>query len=95
LYQNELLYEPDVRPLSLLLSSLELSDTKVYEPPNTCPPGTASHFKYEPYKGVDGGGGEALVPTRRVARHRWQGTVLNLRTTTSQKCAAVPRRARI
>ena len=43
---------------------------------------------------------QVAVRLPRLARQRVQrflpiGTVLNLRTTTSQKCAAVPRRARI
>ena len=56
---------------SLLLSSLELSDTKVYEPQIRALLGTASHFcevivpKLRSVAGADpGGAGEGLRPAR-------------------------------
>ena len=48
--------------------------------------------------GVGGHDGHARAPVRPLPPRRRPGTigtVLNLRTTTSQKCAAVPRRARV
>jgi len=54
---------PRTRPLSssVLLSSLELSDTKVYEPEIRALLGTASHFSEALATGIGGGDGAGRV----------------------------------
>ena len=71
----------------LLLSSLELRDTKVSAPKIRARLGTAAQFG--DYSQVD------ILGVRYKFVICGGGTILNLRTTASQKCAAVPRRVRI
>ena len=86
--------------------SLKLSDTRVYAPHIRARLGTTAHFcevvapilpdAVEDFGRIRGGD-YSEAPSRRMLKLRAVpiGTVLNLRTTASQKCEAVPRRARI
>ena len=72
---------------------LELSDRKFHEPQIRARLGTAAHLcevVVLKLRTVQIG----TAPTH-ISRAAPIGTVLNLRTTTSRKCAVLPRRARI